>query len=163
MIFVTVGSERFPFDRLVAAVEQAVKQGDIREEVFAQIGACRFEPTLFKWKRFIDFDEQTELFRRADIVISHAGEGSVLLASYLGKMPIFFPRQASFGEHVDDHQVEFVRKLESRGRILAAYSEQELLERVKNYKTLLARREICKEDDSRRRLVQYLRNIIQTN
>lgn len=163
MIFVTVGSERFPFDRLVAAVEQAVKQGDIREEVFAQIGACRFEPALFKWKRFIDFDEQAELFRRADIVISHAGEGSVLLASHLGKMPIFFPRQASFREHVDDHQLEFAKRMESQGKILAAYTEQELIERVKNYKTLLSRRKICETDDSRRRLVQYLRNIIQTN
>ena len=44
MIFVTVGSQKFPFDRLVQRVDELAGEGIIREEVIIQTGACRYRP-----------------------------------------------------------------------------------------------------------------------
>ena len=36
MIFVTVGSQKFPFDRLIQRVDQMLEEGVLGEEVFIQ-------------------------------------------------------------------------------------------------------------------------------
>ena len=40
--------------------------------------------------------------------------GEALQAFAHGKVPIVVPRQSAFGEHVDDHQVRFARKIADR-------------------------------------------------
>ncbi len=37
MIFITLGSQKFQFNRLLKAIDKLVEQGKIKEEVFAQI------------------------------------------------------------------------------------------------------------------------------
>ena len=44
MIFVTVGSQKFPFNRLLARVDQLVGEGVIAEDVFMQTGTGSFAP-----------------------------------------------------------------------------------------------------------------------
>lgn len=38
MIFITLGSQKFQFNRLLKAVDELVAAGKIKDEVFAQIG-----------------------------------------------------------------------------------------------------------------------------
>ena len=38
MIFITLGSQKFQFNRLLKTVDELVERGIIKEEVFAQIG-----------------------------------------------------------------------------------------------------------------------------
>jgi UDP-N-acetylglucosamine transferase subunit ALG13 len=45
------------------------------------------------------------------VLIAHAGVGSVLVALTAGRRPILVPRLRAYGEAVDDHQLEFARKL----------------------------------------------------
>jgi UDP-N-acetylglucosamine transferase subunit ALG13 len=51
----------------------------------------------------------------ADVVISHAGTGSILTALTLGKKPIVIPRRAAHGEHVDGHQDDLAAHVEAEG------------------------------------------------
>ena len=51
----------------------------------------------------------------ADLVVAHAGVGSVLTAMDLGKCPVLLPRRRQHGEHVDDHQQMIATDLGSRG------------------------------------------------
>lgn len=51
----------------------------------------------------------------ADLVISHAGTGSILTALQLGKRPIVVPRRAAHGEHVDGHQDDLAAYVASEG------------------------------------------------
>ena len=37
MIFVTVGTEKFPFDRLIRAIDKGLERGGINDRVFAGI------------------------------------------------------------------------------------------------------------------------------
>jgi UDP-N-acetylglucosamine transferase subunit ALG13 len=47
----------------------------------------------------------------ADFVISHAGIGSLIMASRLGKQLLLVPRLRKYGEHYDDHQLQICRSL----------------------------------------------------
>ena len=44
MIFLTVGTSSLQFDRLVKGRDIAVRDGLIEDEVYAQIGVCRYRP-----------------------------------------------------------------------------------------------------------------------
>lgn len=64
-----------------------------------------------------------EEIEAADIVICHAGTGSILTALSLGKRPIVVPRRAGFGEHVDAHQDELADYVDGLGLAVAREAE----------------------------------------
>ena len=106
MIFVTLGSQKFQFDRLVQAVDEL--QTD--EEIFAQIGYSEYKPKHFKYKRFLDRDEFDKIMDSSNIVITHGGTGAIIGAVKKGKKVIALPRLKKYGEHVDDHQIQLVNQ-----------------------------------------------------
>jgi UDP-N-acetylglucosamine transferase subunit ALG13 len=113
MIFVSVGTHEAPFDRLLRAV------GELRtdEELVVQHGpsAVRCDrATEFDYR---PFDEVVELVRRARVVVTHAGVGSVMLALSNGKRPVVMARLRRLDEHVDDHQLELARRLADAGLV----------------------------------------------
>jgi len=114
VIFVTVGTNEAPFDRLVSGVSGLAE----REEVVVQHGASDVRPEGVTCIGFLPFDELVELVRRARVVVTHAGVGSIMVALSQGKRPIVVPRLSRFGEAVDDHQVPFARRLAERGLVV---------------------------------------------
>lgn len=136
-IFVTVGFENFPFDRLLKIIDRGVGRGIIKDELKIQIGTSSYIPQFCASQRFFPFEEIVERIRKADIVICHAGVGTTLLTLQSGKIPILFPRMAKYGEHIDDHQVDFARKMQDLKKVLVAYDEAELLYQIKNYESLV--------------------------
>jgi UDP-N-acetylglucosamine transferase subunit ALG13 len=161
MIFVTVGTEKFPFDRLIRALDEAKRSGRIQQKVFAQIGTSTYLPQACDYSRFLSFSSMIEYIRTADIIIGHAGVGTMLLSRQSKKIPIVFARQAAFGEHVDDHQIQFARKMEQKGLVIAAYHEQELLDKINNYQHIIQALKQQQPLPSRdAALIDYLRKII---
>lgn len=108
MIFITLGSQKFQFNRLLKAVDQLVESGEIQEEIFAQIGYSDYKPLHYEYKDFLDRDEFALWEAKADIVITHGGTGAIIGAVKKGKKVIAVPRLAKYGEHVDDHQTQLV-------------------------------------------------------
>jgi UDP-N-acetylglucosamine transferase subunit ALG13 len=125
MIFVTVGSQ-MPFDRLIRAVDEwAVARG--RSDVFAQIGSTDFLPKSISAKKFMDPLEFRKCVETADVIVAHAGMGSIITALECGKPIIVMPRRGSLNETRNDHQVATVRHLSKHGRIIVAMNEEELV------------------------------------
>lgn len=110
MIFVTVGTNEAPFDRLLVALPSFPGQ-----EVLVQHGASSVRPEGATCVSSLPYEEVVGAMRRADVVITHAGVGSVLTALTAGKRPVIVPRLKRFGEAVDDHQLEFARQMASTG------------------------------------------------
>ncbi len=52
LIFVTVGSRPYPFDRLFTKLDELFEQGVIRDEIYAQIGTTKYKPKYFEYKDF---------------------------------------------------------------------------------------------------------------
>ncbi len=112
MIFVTTGTCE-PFDRLLHALDELV----VDEELIVQHGHSRVRPPRARCVDFLAYDELVEVVRNARVVVTHAGVGSVLTALANGKRPIVVPRLAVHGDAVDDHQLEFARRLAANGVI----------------------------------------------
>lgn len=137
MIFVTVGTHEQPFDRLVRKVDELVKSGAIREEVFIQTGYSTYEPRHCTWSKMLPYSEMTEKVAQARIVITHGGPSSFIMPLQLGKTPIVVPRQARFDEHVNDHQLEFAGEVARRyGNILVVEDVETLEQVIADYDTL---------------------------
>lgn len=115
MIFVTVGTTHFPFDRLLSAV--ATLETD--DELVVQHGPSQVPIDNARLIDFLSFDELNDYVRDAGTVISHAGVGSIMVALSHGKRPIVVPRLERFGEAVDDHQLQVATLLDRAGRVRA--------------------------------------------
>lgn len=108
MIFITLGSQKFQFNRLLKAIDKLVSEGKITNTVFAQTGYSDYLPQHFEYKAFMDREEFSHMQGNADIIITHGGTGAIVGALKKGKKVIAVPRLAKYGEHVDDHQIQIV-------------------------------------------------------
>jgi UDP-N-acetylglucosamine transferase subunit ALG13 len=127
MIFVTVGTHEQQFNRLVKALDDLVVEGAITEPVFQQTGYSTYVPEHCEHSRFVSASLMKELMAEADVIITHGGPSSFIEAMAAGKTPVVVPRRADFGEHVNDHQADFVRIVaERQGGIVPVYDVSKL-------------------------------------
>ncbi|MCT0226141.1 glycosyltransferase [Synechococcus sp. CS-1328] len=115
MILVTVGTEKFPFERLMHWLDHLLTEDLVGEEVVVQYGTCTVLPAGAKVYRFLKEQDFEDLIRQARLVVAHCGEGTVLLLDTLETPFILVPRSQRYREHVDDHQVELAQALGSVG------------------------------------------------
>ena len=108
MIFITVGSQKFQFNRILKAIDQLIYEKKIKDNVFAQIGYSDYIPQNFEYENFLKREEFLEKINEADIIITHGGTGSIINSMNLGKLVIAIPRLAKYKEHVDDHRIRIV-------------------------------------------------------
>lgn len=138
MIFVTVGTHEQPFDRLVQKVDELKRDGVIREDVFIQTGFSTYEPKYCQWSKLIPYEDMVKYVQQARIVITHGGPASFLMPLQIGKTPIVVPRQKQFGEHVNDHQLEFARNVAERmGTIIPVEDISKLDDVIAEYEQLV--------------------------
>ncbi|MHC1578885.1 MAG: glycosyltransferase, partial [Dehalococcoidia bacterium] len=100
------------FERLVREMDRIA--GELDEEVVMQIGSTDYEPKNCQYFKFMAADEMEKLYARARVVVCHAGIGSILTVLKYSKPLILVPRMKRYGEHIDDHQLEIAREMESR-------------------------------------------------
>lgn len=117
LIFVTVGSREYPFDRLLMQLDKLVEGKVIDDQIFAQIGQSTYLPKNFEHERFLGKDQFNEYQKKADLIISHGGTGALISALKAGKNVIAVPRLAKFKEHTDDHQLQVTSVLKDMGYI----------------------------------------------
>ena len=78
MILILLGTQDKPFNRLLEAVDKAINDGYIKEEVIAQIGFTKYKSKNIKTFELIPKEEYENIIGRADLIITHAGVGSIL-------------------------------------------------------------------------------------
>ena len=117
MIFITLGSQKFQFNRLLKKVDELIENGIIKDEVFAQIGYSDYRAVHFKYKEFLDRDEFASTIEKCDIVITHGGTGAIIGAVKSKKKVIAIPRLAKYMEHVDDHQLQIIEQFKEMNMI----------------------------------------------
>ena len=78
MIFVTVGSQKFQFNRLLEELDNLVEKKIITKEVFAQTGYSGYKPKHYKYKNFLDREEFSRVMESCDTVITHGGTGAII-------------------------------------------------------------------------------------
>jgi UDP-N-acetylglucosamine transferase subunit ALG13 len=126
MIFVTVGTHTQPFNRLLEKIDELIKEGKIREKVIAQIGYSTYKPKNYNYFTFTSEEKILELNKKARLIITHAGAGSIITALQFRKPVIVVPRLKKFNEHVNDHQVQIAKAFEKEKKVLACYNIENL-------------------------------------
>lgn len=116
MIFVTVGTHEAPFDRLVLAAEAFASRHD--EPVVVQRGTSRVAAPHCTVHDFLAPHDVDHLVGLARVVVTHGGAATIDQVLHAGRVPIVVPRRASYGEHVDDHQVQLLRRFGDRVHVL---------------------------------------------
>lgn len=126
MIFITLGSQKFQFDRLLKKVDDLVEQGIISDKIIAQIGASEYIPKHYEYVKFMDREKFAETMDQCSVVITHGGTGVIIGAVKKGKKVIAVPRLAQYGEHVDDHQLQLLQQFDDLKIICACYDLDKL-------------------------------------
>ena len=117
----------FPFDRLVRAMDAwAAGEGAGTDEILAQIGEGSYRPAHMRWVTRMGKADYDATVARADLVVAHAGVGSVVTAGELGKPVVVMPRRHRLGEHTSDHQMETVGWLRGKPGVHVAETEADL-------------------------------------
>lgn len=158
MIFLPVGTQ-FGFDRLIKAVDEVISQKIVQDEVFAQIGPGEYKPVAMKYVINLGKEEFDSIFNSCDAIISHAGMGNIALAMNTQKPLLVLPRLKKYGEVVNNHQVDTARKFEELGHILAAYDENELVEKIKLLKTFVPKPRIPNRQGVIDRITSFLNSL----
>lgn len=149
MIFVTVGTHEQQFNRLIEEMDRLKRENIIQDDVFMQIGFSTYEPQYCKWKKLLSYDEMNDMYEKADIIITHGGPASFMKALELKKIPIVVPRQVQFNEHVNDHQVEFVKLVEERfNNIIGVYDIKDLENTILDYQLIINHKNGDKKDNN---------------
>lgn len=128
MIFVTVGTREESFDRLIKRIDELASEFD--DEVHVQLGHTDYEPENAEWFRFTDEETIQQLYATTDVVVAHAGAGTVLTALANGKPIALVPRYERYDEHETDHQLDLAEALESRDAVFVVYEIDDLQESI---------------------------------
>lgn len=126
LVLVSVGTDAFPFDRLVRWVDSWLENGAAsRVRCIVQHGTAA--PAQHADSRpFLDFRDLERLVDEAAAVVVHGGPGTIMLCADRSKRPIVVARLPEYGEVVDRHQVPFAQRLEAEGAITLVESEKTL-------------------------------------
>lgn len=131
MILVTLGTQKQDFSRLLKYIEES----SINDEIIVQAGYTKFNSKKMKIFDFISYEEMNEYIKKADLIITHSGTGSVLTPLKLGKKVIVCSRLSKYGEHVDDHQTQLTEVLVEAGYVLELNENNRLDDLLKKIKT----------------------------
>lgn len=155
MIFITLGTQKFQFNRLLEYIDNEIKKNNITEKVFAQIGNSTYVPRNYEYKKFLDKEEFEDILCSADIVITHAGVGTILSSVRHEKKTVVVPRLKKYGEHVDNHQLQIAETFSEKNFVITNGEDiHNLLENVEKARN--------KSFDKYYSSNQKIQNIIET-
>jgi UDP-N-acetylglucosamine transferase subunit ALG13 len=156
MIFITTGTQT-PFDRLLRAADAWASSRKC-EDVFAQIGRDAWKPRHIRHVELLDSGQYQRVVANCNLVVSHAGMGTILTAMLYGKRLLIMPKRAELGEHRNEHQSATAKRLGASGIVHVAWNEDELHDRLDRHHELTQPRAIG--PDASPRLVGALRDFI---
>lgn len=126
MIFATVGTQ-LPFDRLLSDLNRWAETCP-GVEVQAQTGRSLGDFPNLSCARFLQPAAFSHAIGAAQVIVSHAGMGSILTAAELGKPIVIMPRRAALGEHRTDHQLHTAAEMARLPNVTVAHDDIELAE-----------------------------------
>ena len=156
MILVLLGTQKNEFNRLLQAIEKNIKEGNIKEKVIVQAGCTKFSTDLMEVFDLIPKEDIEELKKKARIIITHGGVGSILSCVKLGKKVIAVPRLAKYNEHVNDHQRQLVEKFNNEGYIIGVENLEKLSEALNKIENFTPRKYVSNTNNFIKLIEDYI-------
>jgi UDP-N-acetylglucosamine transferase subunit ALG13 len=118
MVLVLLGTQDKPFTRLLDAIQKQIDNGNIIGKVIVQAGCTKYVSKDMEIFDLISIDEFNKLIKKADLIITHGGVGSIMEGIKNGKKVLAAPRLKRYGEHDNDHQLQIIEEFANMGYIL---------------------------------------------
>lgn len=135
MILITTGTVHFPFTRLINFCLNYFTN-EKNEKIIIQNPVFHTNSTIskhIKIKKIIKTNQITDLYKKANLIISASGEGTILqLLEYSKNKPILFPRNPHYKEHVDDQQLKIAKEMQKHGLCITAFNTRQLKQILDN-------------------------------
>lgn len=136
-LFVPLGTQKFPFGRIITALNRLVEQGIYKpDEIVMQSALYPVKP-VFAHFGLIPNDDFNRFMQEAEVVVTHSGVNSIISCMEMGKPLVVCPRLHEYGEHVDNHQMEIAMLMHDKYDVLICTDMKdlpELIEKAKIYK-----------------------------
>lgn len=159
MILVMLGTQNNSFHRLLEEIDKLIKQREIDEEVVVQAGYTKYETKYMEIFSLIPLEELENLVEKADLIITHGGVGSIILALKRGKKVIAVPRLHEYQEHVNNHQKEIVETFNRKGYIIGIQDVKELKEAIERSKDFIPEKFLS----NNKKMLDIIENFIEHN
>jgi UDP-N-acetylglucosamine transferase subunit ALG13 len=130
MIFVTLGTQDKPFERVLVKLDELIDKGVITSDIVVQAGSTRYSSKNMEVLGFIDMNQFNDYVENCEYMITHAGVGTIMNGINHGKKVVAVARRAQYGEHENDHQVEITEKFEKLGYIVGCINVDDLEEKI---------------------------------
>jgi UDP-N-acetylglucosamine transferase subunit ALG13 len=157
MILILTGTHYLPFDRLLKYGKKLRTELKLKQKIVVQAGTSKvtFSGKNVVRKKFFTFTELTQLMKKAQVIITHAGPATLFQAATTKARIIVVPRHQQYGEHVSDHQYYFTQALGKKKYLTAnSYEEFKTQFRAKDMRE--------KQRTSTSKLAQKLTSYLQT-
>ena len=135
MILILLGTQDNSFHRLLDKVQELIDKKVITEKVIVQAGRTKFESKDMEIYSLMPEEKLREIMEKADLVITHGGVGSIVMALKMGKKVIAVPRLSAFGEHINDHQIQIVDSFDKQDFLIGVTELDDLEEALNKAKT----------------------------
>jgi UDP-N-acetylglucosamine transferase subunit ALG13 len=158
MIFVAVGTQKFPFNRLLKGIDDLIEQGRLEGDIFAQIGHSDYVPRNYKYKDFLSKDDFQSCIRDCEVLITHSGVATIIAGMKMEKPVVVVPRFARYAEHVDDHQLQIAESFSDKNLVLMCKNVDNLGELVEEAK----KHTFCQYVSRKERIISTIRDYLET-
>ena len=156
-VFVTVGAQ-MPFDRLIKAIDEWAAS-HTGMHIFAQIGETSYRPEHIEYVTLLEPSEFRRRVLWSDVLVAHAGMGSILSALQYGKPILVLPRQGRLMETRNDHQLATAIRIKAMSRVAVAMNTDEMPALLDSITSLNASEIIS--DRASEQLLSAIRSFIQ--
>ena len=134
LILILLGTQDNSFHRLLEEVQKLINKNVITEKVIVQAGRTKYESKDMEIYSLMPEEKLAELMKKSDLVITHGGVGSIVMALKMGKKVIAVPRLSEFGEHINDHQIQIIDSFNSQEFLIGITELKDLEEALKRFK-----------------------------
>ena len=131
MILILLGTQHNEFTRLLQEVENCIDNQIIKEKVIVQAGFTKYQSNQMEIFDMISKEELDKYIAEADLIITHGGVGSIIMALEKGKKVIAVPRLHEYGEHVNNHQRQIVKEFSEKKYLIGIQNVEDLPDAIK--------------------------------
>ncbi len=159
MIFVTLGTQDKSFKRLLDAIEKQIENGNIKDKVIVQAGYTDYISDKMEILKIIPMEDFDNYIKECDLLITHAGVGSIMAGLNNDKKVIAVARLKEYNEHTNNHQVQIATEFEKMGYIIYLDNFDKLDEALKKVKTFKPK----KLKSNNMNFIKIIENFIKEN
>lgn len=141
MIFVSLGTQDKPFNRIidyVISLKENLKELQ-SEKIIIQLGQTKLlksdNERIKNLENITIYDmlkpeKMKDIIKDSDIIITHAGVGTIMECLEMDKEIIVVPRKVENLEHVNNHQEEIAFEMEKKGFLTKVDTYEELENKI---------------------------------